>query len=123
MYINMMQMCAEIASVVGHVTNCKTRIQYIRLGSSVWESGTHTPEASDSKVEIKQPGQELERVRGPAPTIGPRAQGHIGSPGLPPHSLGLYDWRSYCNIHERDLLLSLLPLKQCTVVTLNILRI
>lgn len=37
--------------------------------------------ASDGKVEVEQPGQQLERVGGPAPPVGPGAERRLGPVG------------------------------------------
>lgn len=44
-----------------------------------WQQGHEHAKTSDGEVDVEQPGQELEGVRGPAPAVSPRAQRHIGS--------------------------------------------
>lgn len=39
-------------------------------------------EASDGEVDVEQPGQQLEGVRRPGPAVGPRAERHLGAPGV-----------------------------------------
>lgn len=43
------------------------------------QQGDKHAKASDSKIDIEQPGQQLKRVRGPAPAIGPGAERHVSS--------------------------------------------
>lgn len=43
------------------------------------QQGDKHTEAGDGKVDVEQPGQQLEGVRRPAPAVGPRAERHVSS--------------------------------------------
>lgn len=44
------------------------------------QQGDEYAEPGDGKVDVEQPGEQLEGVRRPAPTVGPRAEQHVSSP-------------------------------------------